>query len=268
MLGGGLSNRLPSRTTPSLTGGRGPTPRMPTSPKVQTAATMQWMLQSSRGVEGPYSVRQLVLRAISDGLDESTSQVRGVDDPDWFGADTEDVLVREFQRRLAKGRKRLQNTKDSKDKSQFETVFKVAVDDAVLTDDELQMLVPMALAAGIGKDENSARKIIMQRAKAYGCTYEAGEPQEAPEPSGGPPPPPPPAPSAQGAPPPPPPPPPTAAEPTFSYNDGKETLSDLTASQVAEKVGEAPDGYHVVWNADLGGWKTPAEVESIASLLG
>ena len=61
-LGGGLSNRLPQRTTPSLTGGRGPTPRMPTSPKVKTAATMQWMLQSSRGVEGPYSVRQLVLR--------------------------------------------------------------------------------------------------------------------------------------------------------------------------------------------------------------
>lgn len=175
--------------------------------------------------------------------------------------------MREFQRRLAKGRKRLQNTKDSQDKSQFETVFKVAVDDAVLTDDELQMLVPMALSAGIGKDEDSARKIILQRAKAYGCTYEPGEPEEpeAVEESAAPPPPPPP-PSAQMAPPPPPPPPP-AAEPTFSYNDGKETLSDLTATQVAQKVREAPDGYHVVWNADLGGWKTPAEVESISTLL-
>ena len=239
---------------------------MPTSPKVKTAATMQWMLQSSRGVEGPYSVRQLVLRAISDGLDEASSQVRGVDDPDWFSADTEDVLVREFQRRLAKGRKRLQNTKDSQDKSQFETVFKVAVDDAVLTDDELQMLVPMALAAGIGKDEASARKIVLQRAKAYGCTYEpeAEEPEPEPETAAAPPPPPPP-PSAEAAPPPPPPPP--APEPTFSYNDGKETLSDLSASQVAEKVKAAPDGYHVVWNADLGGWKTPAEVESISALL-
>ena len=37
---------------------------------------------------------------------------------------------------------------------------------------------------------------------------------------------------------------------------------------LAEKVAAAPDGYHVVWNEDLGDWKTATEVASISNLLG
>ena len=30
---------------------------------------------------------------------------------------------------------------------------------------------------------------------------------------------------------------------------------------------DAPGGYHVVWNTDLGAWKTATEVDSITRLI-
>jgi membrane protease subunit (stomatin/prohibitin family) len=61
-------------------------------------------------------------------------------------------------------------------------------------------------------------------------------------------------------------PPPMAAEETFHYN-GPEGASQLTTSQVAEKMKSNPSGRHLVWKQGFSGWKPAEEVPEIAAAM-
>jgi len=227
----------------------------PSRSALPTAATMKWYMRTDDGEVGPYSVRQLVRRAVVDGLGADSAWVRGEHDPDWFPAATEEVLVREFGRTTASMRRVTgENVAADAHRRQFESVFRVALSDSVLTDDEMAMLVPLAIQAGMARDGASARRAIEQRARAYGGQIETTPHAEEDQ---APPPPPPLPPGVGGA---------RAHSPTvlFDYNNGAETLRRQTAADVARKVLEAPDGYHVVWTRSLGNWMSAAEVPSIA----
>lgn len=234
------------------------TPRTLVSPHpVQpTAATMRWFLRSDSGELGPYTMRQLVRRAVVDGLDLDSAWVRGEHDPEAFPATTEQALVREFARTTASMQRVTGETAAADTDAahrQFEAVFRVALSDSVLTGDELAMLMPLALRARIAVDEVEARQVIEQRARAYGCRVEAASlGEDAPRP-----PPPPRRPATA----------PAQQQEQFDYYDGENTMRRQTAGDVAHRVAAAPDGYHVVWVRPLDQWMNPTEVPAIATEL-
>ena len=257
--GGGMGNPgqplLPTGggTASSVAAGRGRSP-----------SSMRWYLKSGRGTEGPYTIRQLVLRAIHEGETAETATIKGETDPDWFSAADEESVKKEFERRLRNRKRKPAETakapESSGESSAFETLFQVAVEDKLLTRDEIAMLAPLALAAGMGTDLASAEQVIIHRGRAYGCVIEEGQEAAPAEPT----------PPAGQAPPPPrgdagPPPPPRAA--VYSYDDGIQTEHNLSAQQVAERVRAQPEGKHMVWTQGLETWASVADVAEIQALI-
>ena len=224
---------------------------------------MRWYLKTERGTEGPYSIRQLVLRALAEDETADTAMVRGENDPEWYAASEESALLKEFERRI-KNRTRTGSGEAPKKPAQnktetFETLFRIAVEDEVLTTEEINMLSPLAVAAGLASDLPGAEKLIINRGKAYGCTIESAveEQETAPEPEGSGPPSPP-RPSGPPAP-------PRSRE--YSHDDGAVTTHNLTAEEVAEKVRAAPEKSHVVWTKGMENWVAVADVDAIYSLV-
>lgn len=265
-----------------------------TSPALGAAISQRrpsrWYLRLESGDAGPYSARQVVLRALSEGLSADNSEVRAESDPAWFMAETEDTLRREFERRAPTGSS-IAKRKDQDAIALFERMFSVAAQDLVFTSDELELLVPLARTAGIAASDSAARDAIVRRAKAYGCTIKdaevsspvanvgskapTGRSSTSPEamPANTPSstktqsqdvdsePPPPPPPQSE----PPPPAPPSTVR--FSYYDGEVKQKGLSASQVAKLITANPTGYHVVYNPALGKWTPATELEVICAQL-
>jgi membrane protease subunit (stomatin/prohibitin family) len=263
MTGGGGGGQ-PS--TPLLPTGSGTASTTPIHTDARRApSTMRWYLRTSRGTEGPYTIRQLVLRSLAEDETVETAVIRGEDDPDWFSAGDEESVRKEFERRQ-KNRSKSQSKDRSEDEKKgvapFETLFSVAVEDQILTREEINLLAPLAVAAGMAQDIAGAQRIVIQRAKAYGCEVEPEfEAQvaatEENSTAGAPPPP---RPSTQAPPPP---------RPTmYAYDNGTETLHDLTASQVMESVKTNPEGNHLVWSPGMTNWVAVNDVPEIQSLLG
>lgn len=254
-LGGHGSARLerPSRVRriPSLPGlNRGGRTLTPARGHASTAATMRWFLLVDGDEQGPFTIRQVVRRALKNGLSATSAMVRGEHDPDFFAAETEDALVREFRRTAASvAQARDGGAAPQGALRQFENAFAVAMRDGKLSSDELDLLVPMAVAAGIAQEEGQARAVVLRRAQAH-----AVAPASA---------------SSAVRPPPPPPPPPKRAHAAvvYSYNDGSETVDGQTAADVAARIRAEPDGYHVVYSPALGAWRSGCDVAEIAALL-
>jgi len=223
---------------------------------VDNALTMKWYLESSGGSEGPYNVRHLVLRALAEGLTADTARVRGEGDPEWFPAAQEEVLLKEFRKRQRVAHQENRNKRQEiNDVDTFEKLFALSVVDDVLKEKELLMLIPIAIKAGMAATEEGAAELIKIRAKAVGCVLENNRTPTQVDQS-----------SNQNVCPPPPPPPPKINI-QYSYNDGKETLHNLSPEVIAEKIMDDPNGYHIVWKQGMVGWVNANDIDDIAKLL-
>jgi hypothetical protein len=138
----------------------------------------RWYLRGDRGVEGPYTARQLVLRAASSGLDAESTIVRPELGGDWLDASAVDEVVAEFGRRSARSLALPMSTGGGRSGGpsgvdMFERSLDMAVADAVLTEDELAILCSLCEAAGLAADAAGARAYVLRRAKALGCATPA-----------------------------------------------------------------------------------------------
>ena len=142
----------------------------------RSAAGGRWYVRTDRGVEGPYTARQLVLRACASGLEADSTLVRSEMGGDWLDATTVDDLTIEFSRRAARapalpGLTRGQGAAGSPSGvDMFERSLEMAVADAVVTEDELAILCTLCQGAGLAADPAAARAYVLRRAKALGCS--------------------------------------------------------------------------------------------------
>ena len=241
----------------------GPTQVVPRRPTGQFKAVSEFYLRTANGQEGPYSVRQLVLRAIADGQELSEIEVRGVSDPDWFSAEMEEVIAREYERRIRRVGRRVRKKGAESGEAQglFESVFNVALADKVLSSDELKMLAPMAVNAGLAQSNEAAMTYIKGRALQLGCEVEedasAVDASDADEP--------PPTPNLGDEPPPP----PVISKPavTYAYFDGDQQRKGLTAAEVVALYQGNPDGAHMVWRKGFDDWTSVQEVDELRATI-
>jgi len=71
----------------------------------------------------------------------------------------------------------------------------------------------------------------------------------------------------QAVPPAPPPPPPVPSGKPYHYLGAGDAAEELPAIEVAKRLQADPDGRHLVWRQELGGWKNAKEVGEITALL-
>jgi membrane protease subunit (stomatin/prohibitin family) len=215
------------------------------APQVSRTGPPRWYLRSNAGIEGPYSARQLVLRAGANNFDASTALVRREGASDWEEAITVEALRTEFTRRddavgKSRGARPVERNLDV-----FEASFATAVADGVVTTDEKQMLVGLAVRLGLVQDEQEGQRYVVQRAKAVGCALGEGAAAS----------------SAKGGP-------PLFLQRVFVYTNGVEQVAGLSADAVAARVRAIPDGVHMVWREGLPDWRPATEDEDVRPLLG
>ena len=243
--GGGMGvNMLPSASTQR--------------PQRQLART--WYLRTQTGIEGPYSVRQLVLRAESSSMTPDTVMVRRQGEDDWYTADETDEIAAEFGRRSRGGlaEARAIPAKAPSATEMFEKTLLMALSDGILTQDEMDLLIPLATASGVAATPEKAREYLLFRAGAVGCQV-AGSPPSAADFKPAPAPPP-----LQLAPPQPP---PLRLGSVYCYSNGIEQHQGLTAQAVAARIRATPDGVHMVWTAGMADWLSALEVAEIDALI-
>ena len=243
-LGGGL----PPLPAPAFRPTREPTPiqNVGVRPARQLRATQRYYLRSGRGVEGPYLVRQLIVRAETLGLEPAEIEVRQEGAAQWQVLDQIDELAEAWTgRQDIRPSPRADVAKNSRDA--FESALEVALQDGMLTQEELALLVPLVRGAGLAPDAESARAYVVRRARAYGAKV-PDSPTDA----------------VKGVSPPPL---PADAATAYSYSNGVSQVDGLTAEAIAKRVQALPDGMHLVWRVGMDGWKPAGEVDEIAALL-
>lgn len=215
----------------------------PVSTAPRLAGPPRWYLRTPKGIEGPLSARQVVMRAGAAGIDGEQAEVRPEHGSAWGFATEHDELAAEFQRRASARPALASGTTDKH--GVFERALASAAADGVITADELTLLAPLAESTGLASGPG-ARDYVIHRARALGC-----EVRDA-----GPPP-------IDLAPPPPPPP----AVKTYAYSNGIEEARGLSAAAVARRMREAPDGVHNVWAPGMPAWASAQDVEEIRRAL-
>ncbi|MBI3375496.1 MAG: SPFH domain-containing protein [Betaproteobacteria bacterium] len=128
-----------------------------------------YFVQTANGETGPYSARQVALMIVSSKRYLSEVLIRGEDDPpdSYLAAELEPRVVAEYRRRAPAGAPQPASG-GSRTTNSFDVAFDAAVTDGVISQDELSMLAKLAVSAGIAGDENTARGIVMERARARG----------------------------------------------------------------------------------------------------
>jgi membrane protease subunit (stomatin/prohibitin family) len=223
MPGGGFAAMPPASS--------GPARGVPERPPVTSAG--RYLVRCPRGNGGPYTPRQAALWVISSGADLATVEVCGSHDGGelWIPIQREPVIMAELGRRGA--------TVQRQDPAGggFESAFRAAIADGVVTVDEMQMLCAVATATAAASNHQEAEGMIRRRCAAAGCRIlAAGETPPAPQ--------------------------------TFTYFDGAHQHAGLSAEQVAAQVQMRPDGTHLVWTPQLVEWRDVRAVPEIAALLG
>ncbi len=196
----------------------------------------RYLVRCPNGNGGPYTPRQAALWVISSGADPASVEVCGSHDGGdlWIPIEHEPAIMAEL------GRRGTGLQRPSQAGGGFESAFRAAVADGIVTADELQMLCAVATATGAASNHQEAEGMIRRRCAAAGCrVLAAGEA-------------------------------PPAADTLqrFTYYDGKDQHPDLTAEQVASKVRAGPSETQLVWAPHLVEWRHVREVPEIAALLG
>ena len=163
LVGQGLPSVFSGRALPSASGA-GPAPRL----APVTTASARYYLRGDRGVEGPYSPRQLVLRAAGCGLDLESTLVRPETGGDWLDASSIVAIENEFARRGVRAMEAPRGGAPPGVET-FERSLEMALADAVLSEEELAILVTLCQAAGLATDVAAARAYVVRRTKALGC---------------------------------------------------------------------------------------------------
>jgi hypothetical protein len=203
----------------------------------------RWYLRTPRGIEGPFSARQLVLRARAAGIDAERAEVRTEHGAAWGFAAEEPALIAEFHRRADALRPSLPPTSDAPS-AFFERALASAVGDGVVTGDELGILASLAESSGLATYAG-AREYVIHRTRALGCALGGAADATGDRMS--------------------PPPPPVR---TWVYSNGVEEIRGLGAEAVARRVCSAPDAEHRVWAPGMDAWARAIEVDEIRRALG
>lgn len=208
----------------------------------------RWYVRTSKGIEGPLSARQVVLRASHLSLDADHTEVRAENSSVWnFAADHTDLAVA-FERREAAVRPKL-TTHGTQGSALFEQTLASALGDGVLTDDELSLLASLAESTGLAS-ASTAREYVSNRARALLSPPRQPAPELTPELT-----------PELAAP-------PAPTVKTYVYSNGLEQSRGLTAEAVARRVMASPDGVHNVWAPGMPAWVSALELDDIRRLLG
>lgn len=211
----------------------------------------RWHLRTATGIEGPLTARQVATTSIAHGFDVATAQVRRANETVWRYAADDPALVTEFERRERRPGFAPPGP-DAAAIGAFERAFHAACADGRISDDEMRLLVQLAVALGVATTEEGAADTIRRRAAAAHVeTTPPAAPSAVAQPS------PPRVPDA-------PPPPPIVA---YRHFDGTRTTEGLSAESVARRVVEHPDGVHVVWAPGFDAWRKAREVPEIAAAI-
>jgi membrane protease subunit (stomatin/prohibitin family) len=186
-MGMGLGGNLTSQQTAR------PSPRPPSrggsgtqGPGTILAPPRSFLIQSARGEDGPFSIRQVALHAASSKRPLSEIMIRGEDDPPgvYFSADLEPQIVAEYRRRVPSvpaGTAPAASQNPSPDGSHqtapqtapsiFDVAFEAAISDGVISPEEISMLVALSQSLGMASDPASAKTLVIQRAASRGVKF-------------------------------------------------------------------------------------------------
>ncbi len=250
-MGGSYVGGTPSVAARAASGAP-PSARLSGPPSV--GPSQRWYLRGPSGVEGPYVLRQLVLRVSSLRLDAASAWIRRPGEEEWLLIGDVPDAAAEFARRSTAAPAPAASSPGAPSPvDAFERALSVAAADRVITRDEMPLLSMLAVAAGLAASELAAVSYIGVRARALGCAVEEAAPS-------------PPAASPDAGPPPMPP--PDTSGVTFNYSDGQTQSAGLSPDAVAERVRANPFGTHLVWTPGMAAWSKAVDVEVVRRLLG
>jgi len=137
------------------------------------AAPRNYFMQSANGETGPYSARQVALMIASSKKSPADVLIRGDDDPPgaYIAAELEPRVVAEYRRRVPVG-PASPTPGTASMTGAFDVAFDAAAADGAIGKDELAMLAKLAQMVGMAGNENAARSVVIERARARGLNIE------------------------------------------------------------------------------------------------
>lgn len=220
--------------------------RFDATPRIGAVAGVnRYYLQTPSGIEGPYPVKQLVLRIESLHQTVESSLVRIHGTAEWAIASDQAEIAAEFTKRhpqTTSVTQALPVAQRSNLIDLFERALR-AIQTAAQTSPELiDSLAQLAVDAGLAPSQIVAHNYVTTRLMALRSENRPGPPAL-------------------------PPPLDETEEPSFVYDNGIERIEGLSAESVAARVNAVPDGVHRVWRPGMPKWLKASDVQEIKRLL-